>query len=155
MARVEGSVLITAPLDQVYLLAKAVEDFPDFMPDLESVEVLERWNGNTVSRWVGLIQGRKIRWVEEDVWDDAAYRCTFRQREGDFAHYAGTWRFEPVPEGTRMTVEVDFEINIPFAGTLINNLLRTLMRKNVESMLMALKNRIERPAPAPEPPKTG
>jgi hypothetical protein len=44
---------------------------------------------------------------------------------------------------------VDFEINIPFAGPLISNLLRTLMRKNVESMLMALKHRIERPASAP------
>ena len=143
----EGSVVITAPIDQVYAQAKAVEDFPEFMPDLESVEVLERWNGNTLSKWVGLVQGRKIRWVEEDVWDDAAYRCRFRQREGDFTRYEGTWRFAPTAEGTVTTVEVDFEISIPFAGPLISNLLRTLMRKNVESMLMALKHRIERPVP--------
>ncbi len=148
MARVGGSVVISAPIDQVYAQARAVEDFPTFMPDLESVEVLERWNGNTVSRWVGLVQGRKIRWVEEDIWDDAAYRCTFRQREGDFTRYEGTWRFEPAPDGTKATVEVDFEIDIPFAGPLISNLLRTLMRKNVESMLMALKARLERPTPA-------
>ncbi len=155
MARVEGSVIIAAPIEQVYALAKAVEDFPDFMPDLESVEVLERWDGNTVTRWVGLVQGRKIRWVEEDVWDDTAYRCSFRQREGDFTRYEGTWRFTATPEGTRTSVEVDFEIDIPFAGPLISTLLRTLMRKNVESMLMALKNRIERPAPAPVPRGTG
>ena len=155
MAHVEGSVIIAAPIEQVYALAKAVGDFPDFMPDLESVEVLERWNANTVSRWVGLVQGRKLRWVQEDVWDDAGYRCSFRQREGDFTRYEGTWRFAATPEGTRTSVEVDFEISIPFAGPLISALLRTLMRKNVESMLMALKNRIERPAPAPSPRGTG
>src|SRR5438034_4204040 len=35
MARVEGTVLIQASLDSVYSLAKRVEDFPRFMPDLE------------------------------------------------------------------------------------------------------------------------
>jgi len=145
MARVEASVVIAAPVDQVYARARAVEDFPHFMPDLESVEVLERWDGNTVTRWVGVVQGRKIRWVEEDLWDDAAHRCTFRQREGDFSRYEGTWAFEPVAGGTRTTVTVDFEMDIPLAGPLISTLLRTLMRKNVEGMLRALKEHIERP----------
>ena len=135
--------MIAVPIDQVYALARAVENFPEFMPDLESVEVLERWNGNTVSRWVGLVQGRKIRWVEEDIWDDRDYRCTFRQREGDFTRYEGTWRFEPVPEGTRTTIEVDFEMDIPLAGPLLSNLLRSLMRKNIHNMLAALKNQME------------
>ncbi len=145
MARVEASLVIAAPVEEVYAQARAVEDFPRFMPDLESVEVLERWDGHTVTRWVGVVQGRKIRWVEEDLWDDAAHRCTFRQREGDFSRYEGTWSFEPEAEGTRTTVTVDFEMDIPLAGPLISTLLRTLMRKNVEGMLRALKERIERP----------
>lgn len=143
MARVDASIVIAVPIDQVYALARAVENFPEFMPDLESVEVLERWNGNTISRWVGLVQGRKIRWVEEDIWDDGAYRCTFRQREGDFTRYEGTWQFEVSPEGTRTTIEVDFELDIPLAGSLLSNLLRTLMRKNIHNMLVALKSRAE------------
>ncbi len=146
MARIDASVVIAAPLAEVYARAKAVEDFPQFMPDLETVEILERWNGNTLSRWVGLMQGRKIRWVEEDLWDDHGHRCTFRQREGDFTRYEGTWRFEVTPDGTRATVEVEFELDLPLAGALISNVLRSLMRKNVESMLGALKNRIEHPA---------
>ncbi len=143
MARVDASIVIAAPIDQVYALARAVENFPEFMPDLESVEVLERWNGNTISRWVGLVQGRKVRWVEEDIWDDRGYRCTFRQREGDFTRYEGTWQFEVSPEGTRTTIEVDFELDIPLAGPLLSNILRTLMRKNIHNMLVALKSRAE------------
>lgn len=143
MARVEASTVIAAPIDAVYALAKAVESFPEFMPDLESVEVLERWNGNTVSRWVGVMQGRKIRWVEEDIWDDGGYSCAFRQREGDFTRYAGVWWFEEVPGGTRTTIEVDFELDIPLAGPLLSSLLRSLMRKNIYNMLLALKNQME------------
>jgi uncharacterized membrane protein len=143
MARVDASIVIAAPIDQVYARAREVENFPEFMPDLESVEVLERWNGNTISRWVGLVQGRKVRWVEEDIWDDRGYRCTFRQREGDFTRYEGTWQFEVSPEGTRTTIEVDFELDIPLAGPLLSNILRTLMRKNIHNMLAALKTHIE------------
>ena len=143
MAQVNASTTIAAPIETVYAVAKAVETFPEFIPDLESVEVLERFNGNTVSRWVGLVQGRKIRWVEEDLWDDRAYRCDFRQREGDFTRYQGSWRFEPVPDGTRTTIDVDFELDIPLAGALLSNLLKMLMRKNIEGMLSALKGQIE------------
>lgn len=143
MAQVNASTTIAAPIENVYAVAKAVETFPEFMPDLESVEVLERFNGNTVSRWVGLVQGRKVRWVEEDLWDDRSYRCDFRQREGDFTRYQGSWRFEPVPEGTRTTIDVDFELDVPLAGALLSNLLKVLMRKNIEGMLSALKGQIE------------
>jgi len=145
MARVEATTLIAAPLEAVYRQARAVEEFPEFMPDVESVEVLERTDDRTVTRWVGVVQGRKVRWVEEDHWDDAAHTCHFRQREGDFAHYAGVWRFEPAGEGTRTSVTVDFEIDLPLAGPLLSTVLRTLMRKNIEAMLAALKARVEAP----------
>lgn len=143
MAVVEATTLIRAPLDDVYRLAKNVEEFPQFMPDLEALKVMERHNGNTVTEWVGLVQGRKIRWVEEDEWDDARHLCRFRQREGDFTKYEGTWAFESAPEGTRTTLVVEFELNVPLAGALLSNLLKVLMRKNLESMLAALKGRLE------------
>lgn len=145
MAKVGATTIILAPLDDVYELAKNVERFPQFMPDLESVRILERLNGDTVTEWVGVVQGRKIRWVEDDKWDDASHTCRFHQREGDFTVYEGTWSFEAVPEGTRTNLAVEFEINIPLAGALLSNLLKVLMQRNLESMLQALKGELERP----------
>lgn len=145
MAKVGATTIIRAPLDEVYGLAKKVESFPEFMPDLESVRVLERMNGDTVTEWVGVVQGRKIRWVEDDQWDDVSHTCRFRQREGDFTVYEGTWSFESVPDGTRTNLAVEFEINIPLAGALLSNLLKVLMQRNLESMLQALKGELERP----------
>ncbi len=143
MASVEASTVIRAPLDRVYALAKDVERFPQFMPDLESVSILERIPGGTVTQWVGVVQGRKIRWIEEDAWDDARHVCDFRQRSGDFSRYEGSWMFEALPEGTRTSLAVEYELDIPLAGPLLSTLVKVLMRKNCESMLAALKGQLE------------
>ena len=42
MAQVAATVFIRAPLDRVYALAKDVEAFPSFMPDVESIRVQQR-----------------------------------------------------------------------------------------------------------------
>ncbi len=143
MAQVQASTIIRAPLDEVYRVAKDVERFPEFMPDVKSVRVLERTDGGTLTEWVGLVQGRKIRWIEDDVWDDTAHLCRFRQTEGDFTKYEGTWGFEATPEGTRTTLVLEYEMDLPLAGALLSNLLRVLVRKNLESMLAALKGQLE------------
>ena len=146
MARVEGAVLIRAPLEAVYGLAKRVEDFPRFMPDLERITVLER-NGDVpaLTEWVGVVEGRRIRWVEEDAWDDARHLCRFRQREGDFDRYEGTWSFTPEGAGTRTSIVVDFEFDIPLIGGLLSQLLRAKMKENLERMLAALRRQLEAP----------
>jgi ribosome-associated toxin RatA of RatAB toxin-antitoxin module len=145
MPEVSASIIIRAPLEAVYARARRVEDFPRFMPDLERVTVLER-NGDvpTLTEWVGIIEGRRIHWVEEDEWDDAAHRCRFRQRDGDFDKYEGSWEFVPEGDGgTRTTIAVEFEFGIPLIGRLLSGLLRLKMRENIDGMLKALKQQIE------------
>ena len=149
MAEVTATAHIRAPLAEVYRVAKDVERFPEFMPDVVSIRVLERHGSRTVTEWVGLVQGRRIRWVEEDHWDDAAHRCTFRQREGDFSRYEGTWSFEAADGGTTTTLTLAYEMDLPLAGALLSTLLRVLVRKNLESMLAALKAQLEAAHPAP------
>lgn len=145
MARVEASEVIRAPLSDVYALAKRVEDFPRFMPDLERVTVLERrGEAFTVTEWVGVVEGRRIHWVEEDAWDDARHECRFRQREGDFDRYEGTWTFAAEENGTRTTVAVEFEFGIPLIGGLLSTLLRVKMKENLDGMLEALRGQLER-----------
>lgn len=144
MPQVSASIVIRAPLDAVYASAQRVEDFPKFMPDLERVTVLERTGEvPTLTEWVGTVEGRRIRWVEEDVWDDAAHLCRFRQREGDFDSYEGTWEFSADGDGTRTAITVDFEFGIPLIGRLLAGLLRVKMKENIDGMLQALQKQIE------------
>src|SRR2546428_11355731 len=141
MAQVAATVFIRAPLDRVYALAKDVEAFPSFMPDVESIRVQQRDGSRTVTEWVGVVQGRRVHWVEDDDWDDARHVCTFRQREGDFTRYEGTWTFAAGDQGSVMGVGVDFEVALPLAGGPVLNLLFVGVRQEPEGMLWARRGR--------------
>lgn len=144
---VESSVFINAPVDKVFALAKNIEEFPEFMPDLKKVTILERSpDGNrTVSEFVGYIKDFRItmKWTEEDEWDEEAKTCRFRLVKGDFKSYSGLWTFEPVDGGTRYTSVIEFEYEIPLIGPMIKSLVARLMKQNVDNMLNAIKNKAE------------
>lgn len=136
---------ISAPVDRVYALARDVERFPEIMPDVESVEILSREGSNTTSRWVGVVRqfNRRLVWVEEDRWDNGAHTCEFRQTEGDFARYEGSWEFTPDGDATRARLTIDYEIEVPLIGALIKGVIAKLMRGNCEGMLTALAQAAE------------
>ena len=147
MPTVESSVVINAPVEKVYALARDIEAFPEFMPDLKKVSILERSpDGNRIkSEFVGYIKDFRItiKWVEEDHWDENAKTCNFSLVRGDFKSYSGTWTFEPEGEGTRYTSVIDFEYDIPLIGPIIKSLVAKLMKQNVDNMLNAIKSKAE------------
>ncbi len=148
MAHATASTIIRAPLEDVFRVARDVERFPEFMPDVESIRILERRGPRLTVEWIGVMQGRKVRWVEEETWDETAHRSDFRLVEGDFSRFEGSWTFEAVPGGTSTTLALDYEMELPLAGALLSTLLRVLVRKNLESMLAALKAQLEGTPPA-------
>jgi uncharacterized membrane protein len=146
MATVESTIVIEAPVDEVYAIAKNVERFPEFMEDVEDVEILEEEDGRRVSHWVGLIEefNRTLEWTEEDYWDDVEHSCRFEMIEGDFTAYSGTWTFEEDEAGTLVNLTVDYEYAIPLIGPLIKKLLHRKVQQNCENMLIAIKNQAEK-----------
>jgi ribosome-associated toxin RatA of RatAB toxin-antitoxin module len=145
MPTVDSEVLIHAPLESVYALARDIERFPQFMEDVEEVTILEQTPERQVSRWVGVIKElrRTIAWTEEDFWNDQEHVCVFRQTEGDFTDYGGRWEFVPEGEGTRVRLRLDYEYHVPLVGALIQNLLKKKMQANTDAMLAALKREAE------------
>ena len=147
MPRLENAITIKADVETVYRTARDVERFPEFMPDVKSLRVLERSEDGrrTVVEWVGLIPEFKIsvKWVEEDRWDDTAHTCDFHLVRGDFKSYGGRWEFIPNPDGTRFTSIVDYEYDIPLIGPLIKGLIFKKMGENVDRLQAALKERVE------------
>jgi len=146
MPTVESHVRIEASVEKVYELARDIERFPEFMEDVAEVEILEQTAQRQVSRWVGVIKelNRKIRWTEEDFWDEEARTCQFSMLEGDFTSYGGTWKFQPQGEGCLAALVVEYEYNVPLIGPLIKNLLQKKMQQNCDSMLVALKAEAEK-----------
>jgi uncharacterized membrane protein len=148
MPQVESSIVIQAPRQAVMAVARDNEKFPEFMSDLQSLTVLEKNEDGSriVSEWVAVVPkfGNKLRWVEEDVWDEAAGTCTFRQLRGDYKRLEGVWRFTPEGENaTRFSSLVDYEIEIPLVGPLIKAIIRKAVQDNVDATLRAIGDRCE------------
>ncbi len=147
MPVIESRVEVSAPIERVMDIARRVEEFPEFMPDLKSLVVLERSEDGlrTVTEWVGMVREFKmtVRWTEEDIWDPGERTCRFRMVKGDLTKYEGTWTFEETASGTVFSSVIDFEYNVPLVGPLILNIITAKMRQNADNILKAIKEKAE------------
>jgi ribosome-associated toxin RatA of RatAB toxin-antitoxin module len=140
MPSVNSSLWINAALPTVYEVAQDIERFPDLMEDLEALQVLSREGGAAVSLWSARISAfrMKVRWKQEDVWDDEARTCRFRQIEGDFDFMRGEWRFVQDSGGTRFHSSLEYEFRVPGLGSLAGSVIQGLIKKNLEAAMAAI-----------------
>jgi ribosome-associated toxin RatA of RatAB toxin-antitoxin module len=143
MPFVSVTIVVDAPARAVYELAKEQERFPEFMPDVESVTVVERDAERVLSRWKTLIEDAPIEWLEEDRFDDARLQIDYRLLEGDLETFEGAWTFASAPGGTLVTLGVTYDFGVPTLAALIGPTLERKVRENAEMMLAALKRQAE------------
>jgi coenzyme Q-binding protein COQ10 len=140
---VECAIDVAAPAETVYALAKEQERFPEFMPDVDSVVVLERHPDRVLTRWKTLVEDAPIEWTEEDRFDDAALRIDYALIEGDLDTFEGAWTFEERDGATRVVLGVEYDFGVPTLAELIGPTLQKKVRENSEMMLAALKREAE------------
>ncbi|MHB2017772.1 MAG: type II toxin-antitoxin system RatA family toxin [Candidatus Xenobia bacterium] len=143
MPYVEASIFIQAEPVACYQIATDMEAYPRYMPDVESVTVVDREGNRTVTEWVTSVEGTPIVWTEEDLFDDERHVISYRLIEGDLDKFEGTWRFVPHQDGTQVTLGVDFDFGIPNLTELIGPTLEVKVRDNSEMMLKAMKEHVE------------
>jgi coenzyme Q-binding protein COQ10 len=143
MPYVESRIAIAAPARAVYELAKDQERFPEFMPDVETVKVLERHSDRVISRWKTLVEEAPIEWTEEDRFDDGALRIDYALLEGDLDTFEGAWTFEERDGLTHVLLTVEYDFGVPTLAELIGPTLQKKVLENSEMMLKALKVQAE------------
>ncbi|MCX7993762.1 MAG: SRPBCC family protein [Fimbriimonadales bacterium] len=147
MARVELETVIHAPLETVYAVARDVEAFPEFMPDVKSVKILEKSDdgSRTLTEWVAYASQLKlqVKWTEEDIWDDSEHTCRFRQVKGDYDQMEGLWEFLPHSEGTLFRSTLDYELRVPLLGAIVQKVVYHLVTQNLKGILEGVKARAE------------
>lgn len=143
MPYIVTTIVVAAPAALVYELAKDQERFPQFMPDVESVTVVERHADRVLTQWKTLIEDAPIEWLEEDRFDDAALRIDYELLEGDLDTFEGAWTFTSDPGGTLVTLDVTYDFGVPTLAELIGPTLEKKVRENAAMMLAALKAEAE------------
>jgi len=144
MPYVEATIAVNAPASAVYELAKEQDRFPEFMPDVETVTVLERHPDRVLTKWKTLVEEAPIEWIEEDRFNDDALRIEYKLLEGDLDTFEGAWTFDETDGVTNVKLTVEYDFGVPTLAELIGPTLRKKVRENSEMMLAALKREAEK-----------
>ena len=146
MPTVDTTTWINAPLEKVYAISKDNRSFPEFMKEVKSLDIVEEDGPRIVSDYVGLVPtfGLKIRWRQEDIWDDANHSCKFKQLQGDYDRLEGEWHFREENGGTRFDSTLEYEYVVPTLGPLVKKVIHSLVVKNMDNLLGAIKERAEK-----------
>lgn len=107
-AEVETSVTISRPRQELYDFWRRLENLPQFMRHLESVEDL----GGGRSRWTARSPvGAPVEWEAEIVEEREGRLLSWRSLPGSQVHNAGSVLFEDAPGGRGTIVRVQMELS--------------------------------------------
>lgn len=107
--RVERSVTVQRPVDEVYRFWRSFENLPLFMEHL--VEVTPRGGG--IYRWTARGPIGTVRWDAEIVEEQVPWLLSWRSIPGSQVDNAGSVRFSPAPGGRGTEVQVSLAYKPP------------------------------------------
>ncbi len=139
MAKNSISIIVDAPLATLMQVITDYEAFPEFIPELENIQV-KRVNENTnrVTYTVNLI--KKITYTVESVVESES-RVSWSLVKGDFMKKnQGRWLLESL--GDNQT-KVIYEIEMTFGMLVPSSLVSTLQERNLPIMMEQFKTRAE------------
>jgi ribosome-associated toxin RatA of RatAB toxin-antitoxin module len=145
MPIITSTAWIKAPLSKVYAIAKDNESFPSYMKDVESLTVVESDGSRVVSDYVGVVSAfnLKVRWQQEDLWDEKEGTCRFRQLKGDYDTFEGVWTLTEKEGGCQFDSEINYEYRVPGLGLMVGAVIKGLVQKNSDAVLEAIKAKAE------------
>jgi uncharacterized membrane protein len=103
MATVEKTIEVHVPVAAAYDQWTQFEEFPRFMEGVVSVKQVDEKR----LRWVAEIDGERQEWDAEIVTQDPDRVIEWRSTSG--LANSGRVEFEPIDDGTRIRVEMEYE----------------------------------------------
>jgi uncharacterized membrane protein len=108
--RVERSVTVCRPVEEVYRYWRDLENLPRFLRHLESVRVLDDRRSHWRARGPA---GTSIEWDAEIVDEQPNARIAWRSLDGATVQNTGAVRFTSAPGGRGTEIHVDFAYDPP------------------------------------------
>jgi coenzyme Q-binding protein COQ10 len=129
--------------DAAFRIVEEIERFPEFMPNVVSIRILESSRDRKVAEWDTRIDDAPLVWIEEGIYDKAARIVRFRSIEGVFDRFDGSWQVQPHGDGCSVSFELTYEIGLPEIEEFISPILRERLLENVGSMMTAIEKRAQ------------
>jgi uncharacterized membrane protein len=151
--RVERSITVNRPQEEVYRFWRQLENLPRFMDHLESVTVLDEER----SHWVAKAPaGTKVEWdasIQDEIENEL---IDWQSLPGSDVDNAGSVHFTPAGEGTEVRVVLSYDPPAGKVGAAVAKLLGEEPEQQVEEDLRRFKQvmeAVETPARSRKPAK--
>jgi uncharacterized membrane protein len=138
--RVEQSVMVNRPLEEVYTYWRKLENLPTFMEHLESVNEIDAKRSHWVARAPA---GRTVQWNADIVADEPNRRIAWKSVEGSDVETAGQVLFEPEGKETRVRVVLEYSPPAGVLGAVVAKLFGEEPSQTVKEDLRRFKQMME------------
>lgn len=139
MAGATKSIVIDAPIETVFDVLTAYEEYPEYLAEAKSVKTSNR-SGNTVEVHYEVDVIKRISYSLK-MTEERPNKLSWTFIKGEFMKdNKGSWLLEPAGEGkTKATYTVEMALGALVPKTIVNALVET----NLPKMLEATKKRAE------------
>ena len=144
MKRVHKSVLLWYSPREMYDLVTAVEQYPQFLPWCERVDVLEKV-GDTVTARLHLAYAGVHHAFTTRNRHEPARSVLLHLVDGPFSLLDGLWQFEPIggAGGDGRACRIEFELDYAFASKPLETVLSPVFGKVADTLVDRFVQRAE------------
>jgi ribosome-associated toxin RatA of RatAB toxin-antitoxin module len=147
VTRVQLEQVLQADSRAAYLAARDFTAYRGLMPNVLTLHVSERGPADQVSAWEVVYAGQVVRWTEHDQFDDEHLTIRSRLLESPFwTHFSVDCTFAPEAGATRVRAEIQLQ-PLRYAEV-VGPIARSMIRRNFETLLGRLAERVQRAAEA-------
>jgi ribosome-associated toxin RatA of RatAB toxin-antitoxin module len=141
--RATETTIVNAPPEVVYRVVTDFEHYVDWVSDLKMIDVIERdTEGRPLDvEFRAAAFGRSTTYTLHYDYSRAPEVLAWHQTKGDLtASLSGQYRFEPAPEGTQLTYDLEVELLVP-----IPTFVKARAAQRIQTQaLRELKSEVER-----------
>jgi len=143
MVKVEGSILLNAPVEKVFDFLADPKVNVEIMPSMIDVRDIEDPPDHIGGHfhWTYKMAGIKFDGETRVLEWEKNRRVVTESKSG----IRSKWRFsyEPAAQGSKLTIAVEYEVPVPVLGKLAEAVVRRQNEKELELVLSNVKARVE------------
>ncbi len=139
---IETSLWVDHPPEEVWPVLLDYDGLASYMPNVDSSRVIHRNSSRVLVRQVGstrFIFKKTLRFILAFRRLDAE-RVSFRQVQGDFEQFLGTWSVRPVEGGSLIGYVARIRQSMGLPGFLVNH----VIKRDVQRMMPAIAEELDR-----------
>lgn len=140
--RVRTQLALNKTPAEVYTRWRMLEQIPQFMTHVESVEVLDAKHSEWKIKMPGGLPS--LTYIAEITKDDPNEQLSWSSLPGSSIENAGTVKFKPMGEwGTEIQVEITYRAPAGFIGASVGKLLNPFFARMIEEDIQSFRTEME------------